>query len=352
MRYGLLFLIGLIGPLLASEPVQEEPNQIFFHYLPLSGYHSIGFSSLFSVPMAEIGRGNPAALANYSGLRAGLTFTYAAPLELSQGIEFSRWNQNLPGAAGVGYSRNSWTLAVAYHQKYNHSIQYSGYRESGVVHSFSAVVAVPFFNLFREGDYLSVGIGVSGDYLRFRSDYEGMDFRADHWGTSWKAGINYVLKQFAVAFFYDDGTSLEGKIESSEAAAAVISAHLPVYRVELPPQYGIGIRIVQEYRVRYQATVSYLEWEKLPYGLANVFDYSASLQYRLPQSTDLSLGLYHRGLKFLNDPEDRSSTFLVGALRFFWKRICFRLEVADNHLDSPENYQYWQVNVGLEYTIL
>ncbi len=367
MKFIWTCMLFLVGHLIAGGIYQtQKPLHIFLQFLPVPGFHSVGFRNIISTPISDIGLANPVVLDNWSRMNVGVSFGYHTSIpDFAQTqdpeITLSQHQPGLPVAAGWVLPINNGRIGLAYHQSYNFhlttgefpvstasqdTVAMTRYIEHEVIHSFSGVVSYSFPDFIRHDDRLTLGATMTIDYLRFYSEVFEAYAEMNDYGFSFKMGISYRLPRFAIGLVYQHQTSVEGDMKLYSELQTPSPVKSNVYYTKLPTRYGMGIHWVASEKWQLNGTVTYVLWEQLPYEYTNALNYSGSVLWSVGENWNVSGGFFRRGLNRGDTYQDNSYTYLVGGLRYQKERWDMFLEVWDNHVNAEEDFQHTYFVVG------
>jgi hypothetical protein len=365
-----ILVLFLMGHLFAGDIDRVRPPFLRDQYLPVPGFHSVGFRNITGTPVSDIGLANPAVLDLWSRMSGGISFGYHTSIPdfaNTQDLEvtLSQYQPWIPVAAGWVFPIKNGRIGLAYHQSYNFQITtsefpiVSGYQdtvgttrfiEHQVIHSFSGLASYSFSNVFHREDRLTLGATVTGDYLSIYSEVFRVNAKLNDLGFSFKMGFSYRLPHFAIGLVYQHRTSVEGDVKFNDELQSTSQEMSYLYYVKLPARYALGFHWVVSEKWQLNGTIAYVRWKQLPYDYHNAWNYSASVLRTVGKGWLVSGGFYRRGLKMDNENLDQSYTYLVGGLRYRKKAATVFLEVWDNHVNAEESYQhtYFVLGAGIE----
>ncbi len=366
--FPVLLFFTIMG--LAGELERVEPPSIKLQFLSIPAYHSTGFHSLTTTPIASIADANPAALVNIAHPGIGALFAYTSSINYDsvsvENITLSRYHPAVPTAAGIIFPYHHARIALGYHQKYNYRLEsgeiplitgysdtvgYTRIVEHQVIHSVSGILAYEFPGIFTSRDVFSLGGTFSFDILKINAETVNL---ARGWlndqGYSFTAGVLYQLPRFSVGFLYQHRTKVEGELQFQGIQHTGASSSYSYY-VQLPPAYALGATWSPAGKWQFHGTVSYVLWEKIPYSLSNGLDYSVAVNWMFSPAIRFSGGFYRRHLENRTTNHDFSYTYFVGGVHLNFNRFQLLLEIQDNHTSAEELFQVTWFNVGFDVVL-
>jgi len=340
---------------------------ILLQSLPIDAQNATGFSNMISVSAGEISSANPAALANFSSLAAGLDFSLQTKIDYYLDIEISKAKAWLPSSFGLVYPLQNWRFGLAYQQKYTNYIDFGKITYStvsnpdsgevvnvwneSIIHSPSAIISYSFNGIFTENDRFVIGAQLFWNVWN-ECTVQFDEIRVNGSAFSWKAGFIYrVNERFGLGITYENSLDIEGKIEDDLQG---VGHSDPAYYFKLPSKLSLGIELGTVERLQVAGTATVCFWNDLPDNYNNPLNLSFNVIYELAGPVQLSLGVYqlsrsHESEEYFSQNTGESAAFLSAGIKGSFSNFKVRLELLDSHLFSTEYQKYTMAKLGLDF---
>lgn len=366
----LFFLILSTSISIADDPPRTATEQLLLFSQGFTFNSGLGFSNLATSTIWNISAANPASLADFPEISAGVSMQYASRIEDAFGfdIAYERVNPWLPQSFGLVLPFHAFRMGVGFNQKYSHSLDFgeipiltvnnpqgSGETYHPVfetyVYSGSGMISYALPRFINPSHGLALGAQIDVDFLRNYQEIPRLSATGTDQAISWKAGIRYrFLDLLKLGAAFEKGASFSGNIEWEEYALLMIpdSGFISQsqfqdtpFTADLPDRLSFGwwLKISEQFSLAND--FSFVYWENVYSSLKNQMDISGSVYFLASEKISFSAGFYSTRWE-LNDAFFMS----VGILANF-KPLRMELTVADSHLASSDTRKQTLARLGL-----
>lgn len=356
----------------------------------IASYHRSGFTTLGLSSAADISDANPASIALFNKMFAGLSFEYNSEINISNviAVHQSRSNPLLPATFGFVYPVNNFVIALAYHQKYNTYQEYDPIQLSTfenpdgtgeyfkpvsdrVVHSPSLMGSYTFGDSRLNNNTISLGIQLFYNYAVFNDKVINTQLLFEEGNFNWKIGLSYNYKEdIAIGIMYENKFEINGVAEYDSEFK--IERFDPgednsgnIYRLEaadikmkfkLPGKIAVGLSAKTLNTLRLSFAFSTIDWSAVHSSYKTQINLSSNAVYSFSETTKFSMGFFNSAFYYLNDENyygrriSWNRTFVSAGSEIKFDKFTIQLELMDNHLFAVEKLYQTLAKVGLNYT--
>jgi hypothetical protein len=384
-----IFILALCATLSAQNPerigmvvdVIRAPQS-----LTISGLNGKGISFTASQHIADIGTGNPASVALFNQLTAGISFQLETKQKGPESFNYDikRNNSWLPQSVGIMYPLDKFRFAVALNRKYSTRIEFEKVAitspemmdgtgeffkpvfETSIT-SYSAIAGYRFDRLLSSNQ-LTLAFRLNLDHLS-NEEQVIITGRASGFSSSWAVGI---LADFELQpkISLEFGASYEKDVDIEETqtyesdgflvqdpdTSGEIITDLPpstLILAQIPGRLNFGAALKFTDLLTIDASFSQLYWSDISTSLNDIFEYTVSLNGVLTNGLGISAGILGTGLTYSSEPfsgaDDLDALYLILGTRIEVQPIQIDLVVADNHLDSGKRREQTIIKAAVTY---
>lgn len=371
----LFFLILSTSISIADDPPRTATKQLNLFPQGFTFNSGLGFSSLAASTVWNISAANPALLADFQQISAGVSMQYASRIDNAFGsdIAYERANPWLPQSFGLVLPFHAFRIGLGFNQKYSHSLDFgeipiltvnnpqgSGETYHPVfetyVYSGSGMITYSLPRFINPSHGLALGVQIDVDFLRTYQEISRLSATGTDQTLSWKAGLCYgFLGLLKLAASFEKGPGFNGTIkwEGNELLTLPDSgfnsqpAEVP-FTADLPDRLSFGWWLKMSEKFSLANDFSYVYWENVYSNLENQMDISGSIYFLVSEKISLSAGFYttRQEIKDFSDFDDDAFFMSAGILANF-KPLRVELSVADSRLASSDNREQTLARLGL-----
>ncbi len=349
--------------------------------IQIDSFNSVGFSNITNSQISEIGSSNPAALGNFNGLKAGLSFQYNSNTDYVLGLKLERAKQWLPSGFGIVYPKNNFSFGLSYHQKYS-SFLYFGkipittstnpdgtgefFEASNemIIHSPSALVSYSFLDLLFNGDQFSLGGQLFWDFWETEEKIWHTKAIVCENDISWKVGLKYdVDSELGFGLLFEKGIEMKGEvniesglqsIDPIDTAGYFAVVPLKYFQIfKLPNKLSFGFHYQVFENVVLSSNLTNVFWNSLDNVYKDQLDFSAASQINLSENFDAEIGLYftdrilEEDNNYYHNP--RHATFYNLGIRAVFEKFSFITEYLNSTKSTAKYRKQTIVKFGCNF---
>lgn len=358
----------------------------------VDSYHRSGFTTFGFSSASDLSNSNPASIAFFNKISAGLSFEYNSEINISNIITVhqTRSKPLLLASFGFVYPMSNFNIALAYHQKYNTYLKYEPLEVSTfekpdgtgeyvrpindrIVHSPSILCSYTFGNIQQNNSILSVGVQLFYDYAVIKDKAYQVNYKFNEGSFNWKLGLLYSYKrEVSVGILYENKIELEGVIETDPEIN--VERYDPVHehsgnyfsvevddikmKLKLPGKIGLGLSARAFNNLSLSFAFSAIDWSTVYKGYRTQINLSSAAVYDFSETANISLGFFNSLFYYRNDENyyygrrmNWNRIFITAGAEIKFDKFAVQIELMDNHLLAVEKFYQTQAKVGFNYTI-
>lgn len=372
----LFILILTTSVLFADDPPRVTPQQLILFPQGFTFNGGLGFSGLTTSTIWNISAANPASLADFQQISAGVSMQYASRIDDIFGfdIAYERVNPYVPQSLGLALLYGRFRFGLGFRQKYNHSLDvgelpirtmnnpqgtgetYHPIKEN-YIYSGSGLISYSLPRFINPDHGLAFGVQIDLDFLRNYEEILGLSATAADRAISWKAGIRYrflELLKLGVTFekgaHFDGVTELQGRELLQPPDSGFVSRPVEYeFTADLPDRLGFGLWLRLSDKFSLANDFSYVYWEQMYYDMKNQFDISGSVYFLASPKLRLSAGFFstRRELQDADNPRNDEAFFISAGLLARFGRFDLETVLADSHWLSSDTRKQTLARLGL-----